>query len=78
MTPEFLAFSFVILIILANWAIHALGDWLFPPPQPHRPRESSARTARKRLIKQKGFQKEINEAIRTPGQGRDWFTARFG
>ena len=45
MTPQLLAFSFVIGSILLTWAIRALGGWLYPPP---RPRQASqpARTVR--------------------------------
>jgi hypothetical protein len=31
-TPQFAAISFVILVVLANWAIHRTGDWLYPDP----------------------------------------------
>jgi hypothetical protein len=30
MSPQFAAISFVTLIIFAHWAIHRLGDWLYP------------------------------------------------
>ena len=34
MTPQLLAFSFVIGSILLTWTIRVLGDWLYPPPRP--------------------------------------------
>ncbi len=30
MSAEFYAISFVILVILAHWAINSIGDWLYP------------------------------------------------
>jgi hypothetical protein len=30
MNAEFYATSFVILVILANWAIRRIGEWLYP------------------------------------------------
>ena len=32
MNAEFYAISFVMLLILANWAIRRIGDWLYPDP----------------------------------------------
>ena len=49
MTPQLLAYSFVIGSILLTWAIRALGDWLYPPPRPcHAPQP--ARTVRDRKM----------------------------
>jgi hypothetical protein len=30
MSPQLAAISFIVLIIFAHWAIHRLGDWLYP------------------------------------------------
>lgn len=30
MSAEFYAISFVILVVLAHWAIRRIGDWLYP------------------------------------------------
>ena len=32
MNPHVLALAFVAAVILINWAIPVIGDWLYPPP----------------------------------------------
>ena len=45
MTPQLLAFSFVIGSVLLTRTIRALGDWLYPAPRP-RHASQPARTVR--------------------------------